>query len=242
MQEPNLNRKIQGTLDNFVSGLKNIYNDNLVSIILYGSAASGEFIDKHSNLNILIILKNADLENLMAASRFINKWRFRTIRPLFFNEEYIKTSNDVFPIEFLDIKENYNVLLGKDILKDISINTNNLRFQCEHELKAKLISLRQVYLRRNKDKKILLNSLFRHFTSVMHILRNVLRLKGKPPVYLKQDILKEISAEFQIDSGSWDKLLAAKNKQIKLRIDEVRLLFVTFLRDLENLIDLVDKL
>jgi len=30
----------------------------LVSVVLYGSAASGEYADNHSNLNFLVILKD----------------------------------------------------------------------------------------------------------------------------------------------------------------------------------------
>ena len=36
--------------------------------------------------------------------------------------------------------------LGRDILKDLKIDLKNLRFQCEQELKGKLLNLRQAYL------------------------------------------------------------------------------------------------
>jgi predicted nucleotidyltransferase len=242
MPESELKNKLQETLNDFVQNLQNIYKDNFISAVLYGSASSGEFIEKRSNLNLLVILKNADLGNLKKASSLINKWRFRLINPLFFSEEYIRSSTDVFPIEFLDMKENYRVLTGRDILKDISIDTKNLRFQCEQELKVKLIALRQFYLRKSEDKPGLCVFLFKSFTSVMHILRNILRIKGKAPPYLKQDIIKSIALEFQIDVGSWEKILAAKNKQIKLGFNELKQLFINFVKDLEKIINFVDRL
>jgi len=242
MQQLKLAQKFKDTLDDFINNLKDIYGEGLISVILYGSAASGEFVERRSNLNLLVILKNTDLENLRKASGVINKWKFKAIRPLFFTEEYIKSSNDVFPIEFLDMKENYAVLMGKDVLKDISIDTKNLRFQCEQELKVKLINLRQLYLRRNKDKTAVANLLFKSFNSILHILRNVLRIKGKQPPYLKEEILKEISAEFQIDNNAWEKILAAKNKQIRLSTREIERLFINFVKDLEKIINVVDKL
>jgi predicted nucleotidyltransferase len=242
MKQPHLAQRLRTGLDDFIKNLKEIYGEGLISVILYGSAASGEFVYRHSNLNLLVVLKNADLENLKKASGVINKWKFRDIHPLFFTKEYIMSSNDVFPIEFLDMKENYTVLTGEDILKDAVVNTKNLRFQCEQELKVKLINLRQLYLRRNKYGPGLSNLLFKSFTSILHILRNVLRLKGKQPPYLKEEILKEINAEFRVDEGVWKKILAAKNKQIKLSAREIERLFIDFVKDLEKIIDVVDKL
>jgi hypothetical protein len=212
----------------------------LISSVLYGSAASGEFVDKHSNLNILVVLKNTDLENIKKSSGLIRK--FSMIDPLFLTEDYIKTSTDIFPIEFLDMQENYYVLYGKDVLKDITVEINNLRFQCEQELKAKLINLRQAYLRLNKDKLSLRNLLFKSSNSILHILRNVLRLKGKGAPYLKQDILKEVALEFQIDISLWEKILASRNKQIKINHKDIEDLFIKFIKDLEKIIEIVDKL
>jgi len=241
VKQLNLSGKLKSNLDGFINNLKNIYGEGLISAILYGSAASGEFVARHSNLNLLVILENTDLENLRKASSVINKGKFKDINPLFFTEEYLNSSNDVFPIEFLDMKENYAVLMGKDVLRDISIDTKNLRFQCEQELKVKLINLRQMYLRRNKDKATVSTLLFKSFNSILHILRNVLRIKGKQPPYLKGEVLKEINAEFQIDRDSWEKVLAAKNKQIKLNAREIEQLFIAFTRDLEKIINAVDK-
>ena len=240
MAEINIAHKLRVNLDDFVKGLRSTYGEELISVVLYGSAASGEFVSVHSNLNVLVILKNTDLENLKKASGLINRWRFRFIQPLFFNAEYIHESNDVFPIEFLDMKENYAVLFGKDILKDISIDIKNLRFQCEQELKAKLISLRKFYLK-NRDKSVLTSFLFKTFTSVLHILRNVLRLKGRQTPYLKQDILKEAALGLDIDKVVWEKILAAKNKQVRLKGKEAEQLFINFVKEVEKITDVVDK-
>ncbi|MCX5704323.1 MAG: hypothetical protein NT066_07555 [Candidatus Omnitrophica bacterium] len=240
MEELKISDKLKNSLQNFNKTLKDIYQKELISLILYGSAASGEFVAKHSNLNALVILRNTDLGILKRASGIINK--FGMINPLFLTENYINSSTDIFPIEFLDMQENYLVLYGKDVLKNINVNTGNLRFQCEQELKAKLINLKQLYLRINRDNVALRNLLFKSFTSVLHILRNVLRLKGKKPPYLKQDILKELKSEFQIDIAIWEKILAAKTMKIKLKTKDTEELFIKFVRELEIIVEIVDRL
>jgi len=140
MQELKLPDKLGNRLKEFTEGLKEIYQQDLVSLILYGSAASGEYVSKHSNLNILVVLKNTQQNELIKAVKLVKK--FGTINPLFLTEDYIASSTDVFPIEFLDMQENYSLLFGKDVLKSINIDISNLRFQCEQELKSKLINLK----------------------------------------------------------------------------------------------------
>ena len=236
MQELILAGKLKENIQKFIQGLISIYRDDLVSVILYGSGASGEFIESYSNLNILVVLRNTGLENLKAVSDLVNK--FKVITPLFFTENYINTSAGIFPIEFLDMQENYFVLYGKDVLKDIKIDIKNLRFQCEHELKGKLIDLKQAYLTKRRDRAVLQGLLFKTFTSVLHILRNVLRLKGrKNPPYRKEDILEDISSEFQLDLKIWGEIWAAKNKKIKLSRLDVEDLFVDFVNELEKIAD-----
>ncbi|MCX5698324.1 MAG: hypothetical protein NTX01_01310 [Candidatus Omnitrophica bacterium] len=227
-------------LRNLTQGLKGIYREELLSLILYGSAVSGEFVDKHSNLNLLAVLKNTDLEVIKKSSKFIHK--FKRINTLFLTEDYIANSTDIFPIEFLDMRENYFVLNGKDVLKDIQVDIRNLRFQCEHELKAKLIKLRQAYLLLNNNTPALRSLLFMSFTSVLHILRNVLRIKGRKPPYLKHEVLEKLALEFKIDIGVWGKILSAKNKKIKLTGRGIEQLFISFVRELELIVTIVDKL
>jgi hypothetical protein len=164
------------------------------------------------------------------------------IDALFLTEDYIANSTDIFPIEFLDMQENYLLLYGKDFLKDIQVDMRNLRFQCEHELKAKLIKLRQTYLLLNNNMPALRTLLFMSFTSILHILRNVLRIKGRKPPYLKHEVLKELASEFKIDIHVWEKILSAKNKKIKLTATEIKQLFISFVRELESIVTIVDKL
>ncbi len=240
MEELKMPNKYKNILQDFIQGLKDIYHEELISLVLYGSAASGEFVDKHSNLNLLVVLKNTGLENLKRSSKLIRN--FNMISALFLTEDYIASSVDIFPIEFLDMQENYFVIYGKDILKDIHIDIRNLRFQCEQELKAKLLKLKQAYLMINSDTPALRKLLFMSFTSILHILRNVLRLKGKTPPYLKPELLKELGSELKIDSAVWGKILAAKNKRIKLSKRDVEQLFADFVKELELMVNIVDKL
>jgi len=240
MKNVQLSAKLDREIQVFIQKLKNSYSDDLLSVILYGSAASGEFIEKHSNLNILIVLKSMKLAALKKSSAIVNK--SVNLTPLFLTEKYIHSSTDIFPIEFLDMQENYSVLYGKDVLKDMHIDSKNLRFQCEQELKAKLINLKQLYIRLNANPRALRELLLKSFTSILHILRNVLRLKGVQPSYKKEDLLKELAGHFKIELSHWEKILRAKLKKVKINKAQAEELFVTFIGNLEEIVETVDAL
>lgn len=240
MGQLKLPQKSQNVIDCFMQQLKDTYGNGLLSVIIYGSAASGEFGDRYSNINILVVLDNAGLDNLSRISRTIVQRKFESLSPLFFAEGFIETSKDVFPIEFLDMKENYFVLFGKDYLKDLEIDLKNLRFQCEQELKTKLISIKNIFLR-NKGRQDLKNLLFKSATSVMHILKNLPRIKGLKPAYLKEEILSQLNQMFGIDAANFSKILAAKQGKIKLSHRQAESMFFSLVSDLEKIIDMVDR-
>lgn len=229
--------KIKNSVDVFVNELKALYGKGLSSVILYGSAASGEFSDRHSNINLLAILDDTRLQNLKKASGIMA--RFNTIAPLFFTSDYLKYSTDVFPIEFLDMKENYVVLYGGDVLKDLVIDTKNLRFQCEQELKSKIINIKKAYLHL-EHKRDLEKIMFKFLTSGLHIIRNLMRLKGRKPLYSKVELLEDISSEFKVDVGSFKNALRAKTENLTLTYEETEAIFFALVEALEKVSDMLD--
>jgi len=241
MQQLKLASKYQNSIRDFIEGLKNTYADGLVSVILYGSAASGEFTDKHSNINLLIVLKDAGLANLKRIASALKKGKFNLLNTLFLTRDYIQNSTDVFPIEFLDMKENYVLLFGEDILKGLTVDIKNLRFQCEQELKSKLINIKKLYLR-SQSKIALRVLLFKSANSALHILRNLVRLKGKAPAYLKEGILEDISGEFAINTAAFSRILEAKKLNRRLSYQESEGLLFAFVAELEKIINIVDRL
>ena len=241
MEKRDLPHNIKKTISDFVDNLKDVYGSNLISVMLYGSAASGEYSGKHSNVNVAIILPDASLSSIAKTLPFINKRKFLMINPMFFTEDYIKRSTDVFPIEFMDLKENHIILYGKDVLEDIEIDIKNMRFQCEQEIKSKIINIKRLYLR-TANMNILKNILFKSITSSIHILRNLIRLKGKTPPYAKGEVLDKVAQEFQIDIASLQKILDAKKNNLKLKPPEIKNLFSSFMETLEAVSDKIDHI
>ena len=241
MEKSNLPAELMKPLGILVNGLKDIYGDGLVSVMLYGSSASGEHTGKHSNMNVAIIMNDTSLPNLAKASKLLSRRELKPVNPVFFTEEYIGRSTDTFPIEFLDMKENHLLLYGKDVVRELNVDLKNLRFQCEQELKSKIINLKGAYLF-HKNSPEMKKLLFRVFTSSLHVLRNLLRLKGHVVPYAKEAVIKALAESFGIDASTFSKILDAKNRNLSINNKEVEKLLFDFAGDLEKITAMIDKL
>lgn len=130
------------------------YGDECISVILYGSAAGGDFDPKNSDINLLILLKSVSVRALEKSAAIQYRWeKKRFALPLFMDENYIARSLDSFPIEFLSMKECYTVLAGSDPLAALRIDHDNLRLQIERELKGKQLHLLRAWLHARRTPK-----------------------------------------------------------------------------------------
>src|SRR6185437_15811706 len=66
--------------------------------------------------------------------------------PLFFTQSELQAVADVFPIEMFDIKHRHRILHGADPFQDLDVPMALHRVQLEHEIRTKLLLLRQHYL------------------------------------------------------------------------------------------------
>jgi len=130
-------------INEFVTRLREAAGDNLQSVILYGSAASGEFHPGFSNVNLLCLLRETSFSALNALAPAVKWWtRQKHHAPLLLTREELERSTDVFSIEYLDMQQHHKVLFGDDVLSALSIPMHLHRAQLEYELQEKLILLR----------------------------------------------------------------------------------------------------
>ncbi|HDZ20621.1 hypothetical protein LCGC14_0692530 [marine sediment metagenome] len=121
--------------------------DNLLSLCVVGSALTGDFHPKFSDINTVVVVGRRShqlLEQLAACGRSMGKRRLRA--PLMMTREYIEQSLDVFGVEFLDFQLNHAAVYGPDPFAELSFRKRDVRLQCERQFKAALIKLRQGYI------------------------------------------------------------------------------------------------
>src|SRR5918911_5462400 len=141
------NRVAQEAFNHLVGDLKATHGDNLASVVLYGSAATGDFVQLESDYNLLIALHRITPEDLRQAQAPMREWqRLGHPLPVYFTVEELSGAADVFPIEFHQMANARIVLYGHDPFEFVQLSSANLRHQTEYELRSKLIQLRRHYI------------------------------------------------------------------------------------------------
>src|ERR1700688_992462 len=166
-------------LQELVDRLKKAERDRLVSVILYGSAASGNHHGEFSDLNVLCVLTRVTPAELAHAEPIFKWWRAQgNPSPLLLSEEEVQHSTDCFPIEFHDIEERRRVLYGPDVVENLVIDKVFYRAQVEMELRTKLLRLRQKAGGVLSDKTALLRLMIDSVPNFLVLSRHALLLSG----------------------------------------------------------------
>jgi len=226
-----------------ISDYKELYGDDLVSIILYGSATGQDYRPGKSDINFMIVLSETGIERLDQAFSIVKKWQKKNVAiPLFLTESYVKTSMDVFPIEYLNFQRNYALVFGKDILKDLSFDPKFIRLQCEREIKGKLLILREGFLETSGKGKALKGLISQSIPAFVAIFEALLNLKEKDVPKEKRETIRTTCKAFELDASVYERLLDVKEDKVKLGDIEIIKLFKDYLRESRKLSKLVDEL
>jgi hypothetical protein len=227
----------------FVDDVRHSHRDNLVSVILFGSAATGDFVAGHSDLNILIALERIRPLDLRNAQPCIREWqRMGHPIPVYFTVSELQNAADVFPIEFHQMSSARRVLFGADVLADLDITETFLRLQTEYELRSKLILLRRRYIPASASVEGLTNLMAESLASFAALFRAVLIVLDIEPPSRKRDIVALTAQKLGIDGVPFEKIFSIRMNDFNGKLDETSAneLFADYMEQIENAIDAVD--
>jgi len=238
-----VSQKPEKVFEQFAKEITELFGKDVVSIILFGSAATEEYSPKKSDINFLVVLTQQGIEQIEKVQRFPAKWQKRKISlPLFLTEAYINASLDSFPIEFFNMQAAYKVIYGKDILKTLQIKKGDLRLQCERELKAKLLQLRQGYILTRGKPRSLKRLIGQSIVAFASIFRGLLYLKGKEIPETKQEILLATCREFGLDEGLFSLLFSVRGLGVNLSRKQLVSNVQRYISEIEKLSEIVDQM
>lgn len=234
---------MEDLLNELVDRLKQAYGSDLLSVVLYGSAVSSDYHEKHSDLNVLGVLARLGLAELERGASAVQWWAKRgQPAPLLLSAEEIRDSSDVFPIEFLDIKESYRVLHGTDLVAGIQVDTARHRQQLEHELRSRLLRLRKRYLETQHDDKAVSQLMLESLPTFATLFRHALLAAGLTAPIKKHEIFRAAAEHFRIGPAPFDALLDVRKGTRKLVFAELRAWFDSYLSGITAMSEAVDKM
>ncbi|PJA14866.1 MAG: hypothetical protein COX65_04945 [Elusimicrobia bacterium CG_4_10_14_0_2_um_filter_56_8] len=220
--------------------LKTISGENLCSVVLYGSAVAGDSV-KTSDYNVLVVLKQVDAGGLLALTGLCSRWdKDGNPAPLVFARETMLRSADVFPVEFSDIMQTHKTLYGEDPFTGMEIDAAHLRLELEHELKSKIILLRERFLVTKGAPKEVDKLMVSSISAFLTLFKAALRLYGETPPAKKMEVLpllsKYIKFDEEIFAVVWE--LKEGNKHQGLTSQQIFSRYLTAAQGFANEVDL----
>lgn len=238
-----LNRVVSGRITPFIEDMLREYSASIHSIHIVGSAVTPDFNEKTSNVNSVIILHKINFDFIRFLTSLGKKYSKKGIAaPLIMTLEYVYDSLDVFPVEFHDFRLIHRTVFGEDIFGGLVIERGYLRLQCEREIKARLIGLRQSYISSFGEKDRLANILSQFIVGYMPIIRAIIYLLGKEPPAKRHDAVKTFNELTSIEAGVLEKLLLLRSNAIKPSLKELHQMFEQFYAVLESTGKVVDEI
>lgn len=231
------------TLGNLIENLKDTFGEKLVSVILYGSCAGSACENDFSDINLIVVIDNllaADLKNATSALKDFQKTK--NPLPLFMDKDEWFNSCDVYPIEYLDIKERYSILYGEDIVKPLVVEKSNLRLQCEHEVKNLLIKLRQNYLAQSTNLKAIEELLKKSSKSFFALFRAVIRLTQDNVPLEHSQVIDTLAEKVTIDKDVFLKLLDFRTNSKAISKNEHEITIQKLIDSTNEILKYIDKL
>ena len=127
--------------------LKTALGNNLISAFIHGDCLMEGFNAMENPWTISFILQDNSSKNLEVLQKLLPMAKKENIQFLyFFTVKEIQSSEDVYPLEFLHIANRNHAIAGQPPLPGYTPDKENLRLECERELRGSLIHLRQAFI------------------------------------------------------------------------------------------------
>jgi len=234
---------VEKKLAQLTERLQAAFGDRLVSAILYGSAASGDWHENASDLNVLCVLTRVTPVELGESEPIFRWWReLGNPPPLLMSAEEVRSSTDCFPMEFHDMKAHRRLLTGVDVIDDLEIDPGFYRAQVEHELRAKLLRLRQKAAGVLSRPEPLLKLLVDSVSTFCVLARHALILGGREPKWRKRDVVSELQTTLAKPLAGFAGALDVRaNGKLPAGMTAV-VLFERYLSEVDSLVEYVDHI
>jgi predicted nucleotidyltransferase len=233
---------MEAKLTELVDRLKAALHDNLKTVVLYGSAVTGEFRAGHSDLNVLCVVDRADAALLEHAHGVADWWmRQGNLAPLIFTVDELRRSADVFAIELLDMKLHHRILYGTDFLDDFEVPLHLHRLQVERELRTAWLRLRQAILAAPLSNKVHVDIMLKSVSPFCALFRHALLALGHDMPATKRETVSAIASLTGANPTAFLTILDLREGKRKKSEIDVEVSLNAYLELVEVVTDEVDR-
>jgi hypothetical protein len=174
--------------------------ENLAGLILYGGLARGRFRPGKSDVNVVVLLRDASAGKLaVIAPALQSARRAAGVDPLLLTPAEVPGVAQAFPTKFLDIKHHHIVLAGTDPFAGLEVSREHARLRVEQELRNLILRLRRRYVTVGNDQRMLTQALMRIARPLALGLQGLLQVAGKEAPDRSAAIFEASAAAFGLE-------------------------------------------
>jgi hypothetical protein len=140
------------------------------------------------------------------------------------------------------MQSHHRLLFGKDVIPALVVEDTFYRAQVEHDLRAKLLRLRQKACGMLADQNLLRRLLLDSVSTFCVLFRHALLLHGVEGSPKKREVVRLAQERFGIDPAPFEKLLDVREARIKPKEMDPLIVLAAYLRAIDTVIDAVDRL
>lgn len=208
------------------------------SVLLYGSAARGDWDAQRSDVNLLLVVDDASPAALARLRDAVKGWHERGFTPpLLIGRAEWHRATDVFPIELTDMQLSHRVLAGPDPLEGLVVDAEELRAALESALRGKLMRLRQAYVRFHDMMPVLGGFATSSCSELLVLLRGIAVLLGRSPGATADTAIDAV-ADKLTDGAAAIRSVASHRRDAEWSCSPE--LFAEYLQAVQRAADLVD--
>lgn len=187
--------------------LSRLLGDNLVSLLVFGSAARGEFREGISDVDTIVVLRDATPQALEAIANPLQVARYASrIEAMVLTADEIPRAADVFPLFYDDIRASHVVLAGSDLFSSLHIADHHRRLRVEQELREASIRLRRAVIDAGGSAPHMAGAIERKIKQIRGPLRALLELHGQKVGTELPTVMAAAGAYFKVDVSSFSKV------------------------------------
>jgi hypothetical protein len=229
-------------INDFVKRIREAAGPNLESVILFGSAVSGDFHSGLSNLNLFCVLRDCSFASLQALAPVAKWWdRQKQPPPLCLTHKELQRSTDVFTVELLDMQQHHRVLFGEDVVQGLRISMHVHRVQVEYELREKLILLRQQVVLALGNHSRLWDLLLHSVPSFGTLFRHALIALGDNAQPGRREAAQALSTRVGFDPTALNQVLDVREHKADPKKMDINDLVARYLAAIEKVTAAVDE-
>jgi predicted nucleotidyltransferase len=170
---------VRGQLEELRKRLVSTLGDDLVGLLVYGSAARGEYREGRSDVDLILVVKEAPRQKLESIANALQLARYSArIEAMILTEAEIPRAADVFPLLYDDVRREHVLLAGTDPFSGLTISDRHRRLRVEQELREAQIRLRRAVVDAQGSTEMLGGAVFRKLRQIRGALHALFALHG----------------------------------------------------------------